>query len=109
MHLSRPATGWSISRHPAFTLAKPKCKYSPEFKVQVFMEALSGFKGGSEVCRECGSRSQPLSKWKAQFQENAVGVFAEQRQAPAEDSSNHAYTGIGHKVTLVELTKSIKY
>ena len=46
-------------------MAKPKRKYSPEFKAQVFMEVLNGIKSGSEVCHECGIRSQPLSNQKS--------------------------------------------
>ena len=71
-------------------MAKQRRTYSPEFKAQVVMEVLSGFKSGAEVCREYGIRSQLLSKWKAQFLENAVSVFEEQSQAPAEDKARIA-------------------
>ncbi|MCK4782870.1 MAG: transposase [Desulfobacteraceae bacterium] len=72
------------------SMAKRRRKYSPEFKAQVVLEVLSGFKSGAEVCREYGIRSQLLSKWKAQFLENAVSVFEEQSQAPAEDKARIA-------------------
>jgi len=50
-------------------------KFSPEFKVQVVLEVLSGAKSGAEVCREYGIRSQLLSKWKTQFLDNAAALF----------------------------------
>jgi len=71
-------------------MAKRRRKYSPEFKAQVVLEVLSGFKSGTEVCREYGIRSQLLSKWKVQFLENAASVFEEQRQAPVEDKARIA-------------------
>jgi transposase-like protein len=71
-------------------MARPRRKYSPEFKAQVVLEVLSGMKSGGEVCREYGIRSQLLSKWKAQFLENAATVFEEQSQAPNEDKARIA-------------------
>ena len=50
-------------------------KFSPEFKAQVVLEVLSGAKSGAEACREYGIRSQLLSKWKAQFLDNAAALF----------------------------------
>jgi transposase-like protein len=71
-------------------MTKRRRKYTPEFKAQVVMEVLSGYKSGAEVCREYGIRSQLLSKWKAQFLENAVSVFEEKSQAPDEDKARIA-------------------
>lgn len=66
-------------------MAKGRRKFSPAFKAQVVLEVLSGAKSGAEVCREYGIRSQLLSKWKAQFLENAASVFEESTQGQGED------------------------
>jgi len=66
-------------------MAKSRRKFSPAFKAQVVLEVLSGAKSGAEACREYGIRSQLLSKWKAQFLENASSVFEEHTEGHSED------------------------
>ncbi|MGA9531763.1 MAG: transposase [Anaerolineales bacterium] len=56
-------------------MARQRRKFSPEFKAKVVLEVLTGVKTGGQACREYGIRSQLLSKWKAQFLENAASVF----------------------------------
>lgn len=54
---------------------KKRRKFTPEFKARVVLEVISGAKSGTEICREHNIKPQLLSKWKAQFLENAPDVF----------------------------------
>jgi putative transposase len=60
-------------------------KFNSEFKAQVVLEVLSGTKTGAQACREYGIRSQLLSKWKAQFLENAASAFDGPQDAHNDD------------------------
>ena len=55
-----------------------KCKrrtFTPEFKAEVVLEALSGQSSQAELCRCHNLSEDQLSKWKQQFLENAVSLF----------------------------------
>jgi transposase len=71
-------------------MAKRRRSFSPEFKAQVVLEVLTGLKSGAEVCREYGIRSQLLSKWKAQFLENASVIFDSPKEPNTEDKARIA-------------------
>ncbi len=50
--------------------------FTPEFKVEVVLEVLSGESSQVEVCRKPYNLSEDqLSKWKRQLLENAVSLF----------------------------------
>ena len=49
--------------------------FSPEFKLRVVMEVVTGVKRPSEVCREHRIKDSLLLKWRKQFAENAAQVF----------------------------------
>ena len=58
-------------------MAKRKRRnFSPEFKGQVVLEALSGESSQAEVCRRHNLSDEQLSKWKQQVVENVASVFA---------------------------------
>ncbi len=63
---------------------------SPEFKLQVVLEVLSGVKTRAEACREYGIGSQLLSKWKAHFLENAARIFEDGSRSRNEDNARMA-------------------
>ena len=63
---------------------------SPEFKLQVVLEVLSGVKTRAEACREYGIGSQLLSKWKAHFLENAARIFGDGSRSRNEDNARMA-------------------
>lgn len=71
-------------------MAKRRRSFTPEFKAQVILEVLSGVKSGAEACREYGIRSQLLSKWKAQFLENASSVFESHIDPHSEEKARIA-------------------
>lgn len=49
--------------------------FTAEFKSRVVLEVLSGVKKAAEVCREHNIKPALLSRWKAEFLENAPKVF----------------------------------
>ena len=49
--------------------------FSPEFKLRVVMEVVTGVKRPSEVCREHRIKDSLLLKWRKQFADNAAQVF----------------------------------
>ena len=58
-------------------MAKRKRRtFTPEFKTEVVLEALSGESSQAELCRRHNLSEDQVSKWKQQFLENAVSVFA---------------------------------
>ena len=58
-------------------MAKRKRRtFTPEFKAEVVLEALSGDSSQAEVCRRHNLSDEQLSKWKQQVVENLPSVFA---------------------------------
>ena len=58
-------------------MAKRKRRtFTPEFKIEVVLEALRGETSQAELCRRHNLSEDQVSKWKQQFLENAVSVFA---------------------------------
>ncbi len=49
--------------------------FTAEFKARVVLEAISGVKSSAEICREHNIKPPLLSRWKAEFLENAPKVF----------------------------------
>lgn len=58
--------------------------FSPELKLQVVLEVLSGRKSNAEVCREHGLAPAVVSAWKEQFGARAPGIFAGRQQESHE-------------------------
>ena len=73
-------------------MAKRKRRtFTPEFKTEVVLEALRGETSEAELCRRHNLSEDQISKWKQQFLENAVSVFA-----PTDQQSNEAAERIAH-------------
>ena len=53
--------------------------YSPEFKVRVVMELITGKKGLMEASQEYKIKDHVLSRWKQEFLERAPQVFEQPR------------------------------
>ena len=49
--------------------------FTPEFKAEVVIEALSGQSSQAELCRRHDISQVLLSKWKRQLLENAASLF----------------------------------
>ncbi len=58
-------------------------RFTPEFKAEVVIEALSGQSSQAELCRRHNLSDEQLSKWKRQFLENAATLFE-----PADKQTN---------------------
>lgn len=50
-------------------------RFTPEFKAEVVLEALSGQSSQAELCRRHNLSDVQLSKWKRQLLENAATLF----------------------------------
>jgi transposase len=59
-------------------------RFTPEFKVQVVLELLSGSKSMAEVCREYRLASHVVSAWRQHFAERATSVFSTLESQRAE-------------------------
>ena len=58
-------------------MAKRKRRsFTPEFKAEVVLEALTGESSQAALCRRHNPSEDQLSKWKQQFVENAASLFA---------------------------------
>jgi transposase-like protein len=60
--------------------------FTPEFKAQVVLEVISGSQSAAEVCRRYSLKPQLLSRWKAEFIENAGRVFQSDEQRSQEQA-----------------------
>ena len=78
-------------------MAKRKRRnFTPEFKSQVVLEALSGESSQAEVCRRHNLSEGQLSKWKQQVVENVGSLFVS-----TEKQSSEAAEWIAHLEQLV--------
>ena len=69
-----------------------RTRYTPEFKAEVVLEALSGESSQvSELCRRYNLSEQQLSKWKQQAVENFASLFGSKDKASAVDASRIAH------------------
>ena len=55
-------------------------KFTPEFKAQVVIEALSDESSEAELCRRHNITEEQLSQWKRQLLENAATLFESNRK-----------------------------
>jgi transposase-like protein len=60
--------------------------FTPEFKAKVVVEVISGSQSAAEVCRRYSLKPQLLSRWKAEFIDNAARVFQGDEQRSQEQA-----------------------
>ena len=65
-------------------------KFTPEFKAEVVLEALSGQSSQAELCRRHNLSEQQLSKWKQQVVENVASLFTSTDQQSSETTERIA-------------------
>ena len=70
--------------------------FTPEFKAEVVLEALTGESSQAELCRRHNLSDEQLSKWKRQLLENASTLFE-----PSDKQSNADAERIAHLEQLV--------
>ena len=57
-------------------MSNKRRSFSPEFKLQCVLNALSGQRGPAQVCREHNISEPLLTRWRRQFAEEAPKIFA---------------------------------
>ena len=68
-------------------MAKRKRRtFTPEFKAEVVLEALSGESSQAELCQRHNISENQLSKWKRQLLENTASLF-ELSGKPSKDTA----------------------
>ena len=78
-------------------MAKRKRRtFTPEFKAEVVLEALTGESSQAELCRRHNLSEDQVSKWKQQVVENVATVFVSK-----DKHSNEATERIAHLEQLV--------
>ena len=71
-------------------------RFTPEFKAEVVLEALTGESSQAELCRRHNLSDEQLSKWKRQLLENAASLFK-----PTDKQSDASAERIAHLEQLV--------
>ena len=59
-------------------------EFTPEFKVRVVIELLTGAKSLMQASREYEIKDTVISRWRTEFLERAPGVFVENTQSEHE-------------------------
>ena len=85
-------------------MAKRK-NFTPEFKAEVVLEALSGQSSEAELCRRHNLSADELSKWKHQLLENAATLF--ESTAPQSDASTERIAELEQRVGRLKLALEI--
>jgi transposase-like protein len=65
---------------------KQRRNFTPDFKAKVVLDVLMGVKSNGEACREHRLKPEVLSRWKADFVENAHLVFRSDEQRNQEQA-----------------------
>jgi transposase len=64
--------------------------YTAEFKLKVVLESLQRDTTQEAVCKTYGISSSMLHRWKKEFQQNAAGIFHDQRD-PKQKAAAQGY------------------
>lgn len=81
--------------------------FTPELKLQVVLEVLSGSKSNAEVCREHQLAPAVVTAWKEQFAERAPGIFASRKGESATEQRRIAELErlVGRQALEIEVLK----
>jgi transposase len=83
-------------------------KFSPEFKVRVVLELISGKKGLMEASREYGIKDSVLSRWKQEFLERASQLFEQPKQEdPKEERIAELERMVGRLSLQLDMPKKV--
>ena len=82
--------------------------FTPEFKAEVVLEALTGESSQAALCRRHNLSEDQLSKWKQQFVENAASLFASMDKPSTEATERIAQLEqLVGRLTLALVKKSL--
>ena len=82
--------------------------FTPEFKAEVVLEALSGETSQAELCRRHNLSEQQLSKWKQQVVENVATLFVsstDQQSSEAAERIAHLEQLVGRLTVALDIEK----
>jgi transposase len=89
-------------------MGSPHRTYTPEFKVRVVMELMSGKKSLSQASREYGIKDSVLSRWRQEFLERAPQIF---EQSSSKDTQTQRIAEleriIGRMTVQLEIAKKV--
>ena len=83
-------------------------KFTPEFKAEVVLEALSGQSSQAELCRRHNLNENQLSQWKRQLLENASTLFDstdKQSSEVSEERIAHLEQLVGRLTVALDIEK----
>jgi transposase len=89
-------------------MGKTHRTYTPEFKVRVVMELISGKKSLGAASREYGIKDSVIARWRQEFMERAPQVFAQpgDKDAQAERIAELERM-LGRMTVQVEMAKKV--
>lgn len=89
-------------------MSKAYRSYTPEFKVRVVLELISGKKSVSEASREYGVKDSVISRWRQEFMERAPQIFerSDGREGQAERIAELERM-LGRMTVQVEMAKKV--
>jgi transposase len=89
-------------------MGKTHRTYTPEFKVRVVLELISGKQSMSEASRAYGIKDSVLSRWRQEFMERAPQIFErpDGRDAQAERIAELERM-LGRMAVQVEMAKKV--
>ena len=81
--------------------------FTPEFKAEVVLEALSGTTSQAELCRRHNLNENQLSQWKHQLVENASTLFdaTDKQSSDAEQRIAHLEQLVGRLTVALDIQK----
>lgn len=89
-------------------MAKRKRRtFTPEFKTEIVLEVLRAETSQAELCRRHNLSEDQLSKWKQQFLENAVSLFAskDKQASEAAERIEHLEHLVGRLTVALDIQK----
>lgn len=86
---------------------KKRRTYSPEFKVRVVLEMISGEKGLMEASREYEIKDTVLSRWKLEFLERAPQVFEQPKDNEQEERVAELERMVGRLTVQLNMAKKV--
>ena len=82
--------------------------FSPEFKLRVVLELLSGSRTNAQICREHQLAPAVVSAWKELFLERAPEIFATPRSRSADEERMAELERLAGRLTLeLEAAKKV--
>lgn len=90
-------------------MANQRRVFTPEFKVRVALELISGEKSLTQASREYRIKDSVLSRWKTEFLERAPSLFMENTQGEHETSRRIAELErmVGRLTMELEMAKKV--